>query len=196
MAKKKSAPKVKAKLKAKPVVKQKAKPAKKTAAKALAKANKKVAKKAQPAAKAPVKSTAKSAVKSKAPSVVKSPAPKVTASKVTAAKAPAKKITAKNMSNVFTPLDNRVLVQREGVVSVTPGGIIIPDSVSTGEKPNQGTVLAVGRGHLDKKGRLRPLDVNTGDRVMFNSFAGAEVRIENEDYVLLREDEIIAILKA
>ncbi len=96
---------------------------------------------------------------------------------------------------LFSPLDDRVLVQREGAAQVTAGGIIIPDSVSAGERPNQGLVIAVGRGHRDKKGRLRPLDVKKGDHVMFAAFAGSEVQIVGDELLVLRESEIIAVLK-
>jgi chaperonin GroES len=101
----------------------------------------------------------------------------------------------KSFSNVFTPLDDRILVSRAAVSDRTPGGIIIPDSVAASEKPNQGRVLAVGNGHRNKKGRLRPLDVKMGDMVMFAKFSGSEVNIGGEDLLLLREEEIIAVVK-
>ena len=99
------------------------------------------------------------------------------------------------IGSMFTPLDDRILVQREGAAKVTAGGIIIPDMVSESEKPNQGLVLAVGPGHRSKKGRLRPLDVKKGDHVMFAAFAGSEVQMDGDTLLLLREEEVIAVLK-
>jgi chaperonin GroES len=96
----------------------------------------------------------------------------------------------------FSPLDNRVVIQRAGVADRTAGGIYIPDMVADSERPNNGKVIAVGPGHRDRKGRLRPLDVQMGDTVMFQKFAGSEITIEGQEFLILREDEIIAVLKS
>lgn len=94
-------------------------------------------------------------------------------------------------ADFFTPLDDRVLVEVE-VVTQTAGGLIIPGTVS--EKPNQGRVLAVGRGRLDKKGRMRPMDVGPGDRVLFPAFSGSTLTLQGQDVVILREADLLGIL--
>ena len=116
-----------------------------------------------------------------------------------AAKSQAKKLPANsksnvkaNMQDVFSPLDDRVLVERNGVSERTAGGLFIPDMVT--ERPNEGTVLAVGRGGRDKKGRLRPLDVRVGDKVMFTKWAGSECSIGEKELVILHESDIYGIV--
>lgn len=153
------------------------------------------------AGKKPAKKPVKKAAKKKAAAKTAKPAKKSSAKPAAAQKVKQtdKKATSAAVSeiaNAFTPLDDRVLIRREGVSQMTPGGIYIPDMVAASERPNRGTVLAVGRGHRDKKGRLRPLDVKKGDEVMFNSYAGSEVNIGGLDYLILREDDIIAVAKS
>lgn len=116
-----------------------------------------------------------------------------------AAKSQAKKLPANsksnvkaNMQDVFSPLDDRVLVERKGVAERTAGGLFIPDMVT--ERPNEGTVLAVGRGGRDKKGRLRPLDVRVGDKVMFTKWAGSDCSISEKELVILHESDIYGIV--
>lgn len=167
-------------------------------------AAKKVAKKApkkttKPAPKAKAAAKAKAATKAK----VKTAPKKAAAAKAMKAAKPVAKVAAKpaarartaDLSRLFTPLDNRILVEKAGAAHRTPGGLYIPDSVSSEDRPTQGKVVAVGRGHIDKKGRLQPLDVKVGDTVMFNAFTGSEVRIDNNDFLCLREEEILAIVK-
>lgn len=168
----------------------KKKPMKKqTVKKSVKKSVKKPMKKATPkAAKKTAPKAVKVAKKTKAVAA-KKPAPNEASTKAKSAK------RSVDLSSVFTPLDDRILVERMRAAERTPGGLYIPDSVASGDRPNQGRVVAVGRGHLSKKGRVRPLDVHLGDEVMFNNFAGSEVQIESQDYLLLREDEIIAVLK-
>lgn len=115
---------------------------------------------------------------------------------ISMAKAREQKEWAAKIEKTFSPLDNRVVVQKEGAANRTAGGLYIPDMVAASERPNQGKVLAVGPGHRDKKGRLRPLDVKVGDTVMFGSFTGSEVNLDGVEVLLLREDEIIAVVKS
>jgi chaperonin GroES len=90
------------------------------------------------------------------------------------------------------PLQDRVLVQRTEEEARTPGGLIIPDTAK--EKPQEGVVIAAGKGKPRDDGGLTPLDVAVGDRVLFGKYAGSDVRLDGEDYVILREDDILAVL--
>jgi chaperonin GroES len=89
------------------------------------------------------------------------------------------------------PLHDRIVVKRLASETQTKGGIIIPDSAK--EKPIEGRVVAVGNGKPLRDGKLRPLDVNVGDVVLFGKYAGNEVKIDGEDFVLLREDDLLAV---
>jgi chaperonin GroES len=89
------------------------------------------------------------------------------------------------------PLHDRVIVRRLEEEEKTLGGIIIPDSAK--EKPQQGKVIAVGKGKLLEKGDIVPLVVKEGDRVLFAKYAGTEVKVENEELLIMREDDILAI---
>jgi len=91
------------------------------------------------------------------------------------------------------PLNDRVVVRRIEEEEKTPGGIIIPDTAK--EKPIQGEVLAVGMGKLMDDGNRRPLDVKVGDRVLFSKYAGTEVKVEGEELLIMREDDILAIIE-
>ena len=90
------------------------------------------------------------------------------------------------------PLQDRVLVQRTDEEETTAGGIIIPDSAK--EKPQEGLVVACGKGKPRDDGGITPLDVKQGDRVMFGKYAGNEVTLDGEEYVILREEDILAIV--
>ncbi len=90
------------------------------------------------------------------------------------------------------PLHDRVLVKRIEEEERTAGGIIIPDTAK--EKPSQGIVVAVGEGKKDEKGKRIPMDVSEGDRVMFGKYAGTEVKIDGQEHLILREDDIQAII--
>jgi chaperonin GroES len=92
----------------------------------------------------------------------------------------------------FRPLHDRLLVQRIDEEEKTRGGIIIPDTAK--EKPQSGRVLAVGPGRRDDKGELLPLDVRVGDKVLFAKYAGTEIKIDGEDRVILREDDVLAVI--
>ncbi len=90
------------------------------------------------------------------------------------------------------PLHDRVLVKRlEGEVT-TAGGLIVPDSAK--EKPQRAEVFGVGNGKLLESGERVPVDVKVGDRILFGKFSGSEIKIEGEEYLILREDEILAVL--
>ena len=95
------------------------------------------------------------------------------------------------MANI-RPLQDRVIVKRLKEEEKTKGGIIIPDSAK--EKPIEGEVLAVGNGKVQEDGKVRPLDVKVGDRVLFGKYSGTEVKLDGEEHVLLREDEILAVV--
>jgi chaperonin GroES len=93
----------------------------------------------------------------------------------------------------FRPLHDRVLVRRIEEEQKTKGGIIIPDTAK--EKPQQGEVLAVGPGVRDETGKLIPLDVKVGDRVLFGKWSGTEVKIEGEELLIMKESDILGILE-
>lgn len=90
------------------------------------------------------------------------------------------------------PLHDRVLVRRFEEETKTAGGIIIPDNHK--EKPAQGEIVAVGSGYRQSDGEVRALDVKTGDRVLFGKYAGTDVKVEGEDYLILKEDDILGVL--
>jgi chaperonin GroES len=92
----------------------------------------------------------------------------------------------------ITPLHDRVLVQRLEEKESVKGGIIIPDSAK--EKPQEGEVIAVGAGRLNEKGDRVQMDVKAGDRILFGKYSGNEIRIDDEEYLILKEDEILAKL--
>ncbi len=93
----------------------------------------------------------------------------------------------------FRPLHDRVLVRRVAAEEKTAGGIIVPDTAK--EKPQEGEVVAVGPGTLNDKGELRPLDVKAGDRVLFGKWSGTEVRLNNEELLIMKESDIMGVLE-
>ncbi len=94
----------------------------------------------------------------------------------------------------FRPLHDRVLLRRVDSEEKTAGGIIIPDSAQ--EKPMEGEIVAVGSGHRDESGKVVPLDVKAGDRVVFSKWSGTEVTLEGEELLVMKESDIIGILAA
>jgi chaperonin GroES len=98
---------------------------------------------------------------------------------------------AMNLKHIH-PLHDRVLVKRLESLHKTASGILIPDAAS--EKPDQGEVIAAGEGRILKDGKVRPLDVKAGDKVLFGKYAGQEVKVEGEELVVMREEDIIAVL--
>src|ERR687891_2186423 len=93
----------------------------------------------------------------------------------------------------FRPLHDRVLVRRVEAEEKTAGGIIIPDTAK--EKPQEGEVLAVGAGSRDETGKLVPLDVKEGDRILFGKWSGTEVRLDGEDLLIMKESDILGIIE-
>ena len=91
------------------------------------------------------------------------------------------------------PLQDRLLVKRVEKEQRTAGGIIIPDTAK--EKPQEATVVAVGNGKILDSGEVRPLEVKVGDRILFSKYAGTEVKIEGEEHLILREDDIIGVVE-
>jgi chaperonin GroES len=92
------------------------------------------------------------------------------------------------------PLQDRIVLKRLEGESVTKGGIIIPDSAK--EKPIEGRVVAVGNGKVLKNGTVRPVDVKVGDVVLFGKYSGNEVKLDGEDHLLIREDDVLAVLSS
>ena len=92
----------------------------------------------------------------------------------------------------FRPLHDRVLVRRVDAEEKTTGGIIIPDTAK--EKPQEGEVVAVGTGARDEAGKLVPLDVKAGDRVLFGKWSGTEVKLNGEDLLIMKESDIMGII--
>ncbi|WP_102961490.1 co-chaperone GroES [Mangrovicella endophytica] len=97
------------------------------------------------------------------------------------------------MANVnFRPLHDRVVVRRVESETKTAGGIIIPDTAK--EKPQEGEIVAVGAGARDEQGRVQPLDVKAGDRILFGKWSGTEVKINGEDLLIMKESDIMGIV--
>tara|TARA_Y100000588_G_C14012244_1_gene820502 strand:- start:387 stop:680 length:294 start_codon:yes stop_codon:yes gene_type:complete len=91
------------------------------------------------------------------------------------------------------PLHDRVIVEREEEERMSAGGIVIPDSAT--EKPIQGKIKAVGKGKLLEGGDIRPLDVKVGDRVLFGKYSGTEVKLDGQDLLVMREEDIMAVIE-
>jgi chaperonin GroES len=92
----------------------------------------------------------------------------------------------------FRPLHDRVLVKRIVAEEKTKGGIIIPDSAK--EKPSEGEVVAVGPGARDEAGKLTPIDIKTGDKVLFGKWSGTEIRLDGEELLIMKESDIMGVL--
>ena len=93
----------------------------------------------------------------------------------------------------FRPLHDRVVVRRIDAEEKTKGGIIIPDTAK--EKPQEGEIIAVGPGARDENGKVQPLDVKAGDRVLFGKWSGTEVRIDGEDLLIMKESDIMGVVE-
>ena len=91
------------------------------------------------------------------------------------------------------PLGDRLLVKREEPSETVRGGIIIPDSAK--EKPQEGKVVAVGKGRLDEEGKRVKMEVKKGDRILIGKYAGTEVKLDGEEHIIMREDDVLAILE-
>jgi len=91
------------------------------------------------------------------------------------------------------PLHDRVVIRRQEEEQTSPGGIVLPDSAT--EKPIRGEVIAIGNGKLLENGDVRPLDVKVGDKVLFGKYSGTEVKINDEELLVMREDDIMAVIE-
>ena len=91
------------------------------------------------------------------------------------------------------PLHDRIIVQRIEESEQKVGGIIIPDSAK--EKPQQGRVMAVGKGRVEKDGKVTPLDVKEGDKVLFGKYSGQEIKLDGEEYLIMREEEVLGVIE-
>ncbi len=96
------------------------------------------------------------------------------------------------MATKFTPLHDRILVRRVEEADTTRGGIIIPDSAK--DKPQEGEVISVGKGKISEEGKVRPLDVKDGDRILFGKYSGTEIKLDGEDFIIMREEEVLGII--
>ncbi|MEO9615468.1 MAG: co-chaperone GroES [Nitratireductor sp.] len=94
----------------------------------------------------------------------------------------------------FRPLHDRILVRRVEADEKTKGGIIIPDTAR--EKPQEGEVIAVGPGARDDSGKLVPLDVEAGDRILFGKWSGTEIKLDGEDLLIMKESDVMGVLEA
>ena len=94
----------------------------------------------------------------------------------------------------LTPLHDRIVVKRIEESETTRGGIIIPDTAK--DKPQEGEVIAVGKGKISEEGKVRPLDVKEGDRILFGKYSGTDIKIDGEEFVIMREEEVLGILEA
>src|SRR5690242_19788817 len=96
------------------------------------------------------------------------------------------------MATKFTPLHDRILVRRIEESETTRGGIIIPDTAK--DKPQEGEVVSVGKGKINEEGKVRPLDVKDGDRILFGKYSGTEIKLDGEELVIMREEEVLGIV--
>lgn len=101
-------------------------------------------------------------------------------------------MTATSITTTFTPLHDRILVRRVEEGETVRGGIIIPDSAK--EKPQEGKVMAAGKGKSNDEGKVFPLDVKAGDSVLFGKYAGTEIKIDGEEFLIMREEEVLGII--
>ena len=97
------------------------------------------------------------------------------------------------MAMKIRPLHDRILVERVEEGEVKKGGIIIPDTAK--EKPQEAKVIAVGNGKVTEDGKKIPLDVKTGDKILFGKYSGSEVKIDDKEYLIMREEDVLAILE-
>ncbi len=96
------------------------------------------------------------------------------------------------MATKFTPLHDRILIRRIEEGESTRGGIIIPDTAK--DKPQEGEVVSVGKGKINEEGKVRPLDVKEGDRILFGKYAGTEIKLDGEEFVIMREEEVLGVI--
>jgi chaperonin GroES len=99
----------------------------------------------------------------------------------------------RSQSMKIRPLHDRVIVERLEEERTSPGGIVIPDTAA--EKPVQGKIVAVGKGKILEDGQVRPLDVKVGDKILFGKYSGTEVKVEGKDLVVMREEDVMAVIE-
>ena len=102
-------------------------------------------------------------------------------------------MAATSVTTTFTPLHDRILVRRLEEGETIRGGIIIPDSAK--EKPQEGEVISVGKGKSNDEGKVFPLDVKAGDQLLFGKYSGTEIKIDGEEFLIMREEEVLGIVK-
>jgi chaperonin GroES len=93
----------------------------------------------------------------------------------------------------FRPLHDRILIKRIEEKETAKGGIIIPDTAK--EKPQEGEVIAVGNGKMSEDGKVVPLDVKAGDRILFGKYSGSEIKMDDEEYLILKEEEVLGVVE-
>ena len=98
-----------------------------------------------------------------------------------------------SVTTTFTPLHDRILVRRLEEGETIRGGIIIPDSAK--EKPQEGEVISVGKGKSNDEGKVFPLDVKAGDNILFGKYSGTEIKLDGQEFLIMREEEVIGIVK-
>jgi chaperonin GroES len=96
-------------------------------------------------------------------------------------------------NNKIRPLGDRVIVERLDGEETTASGIIIPDSAK--EKPQQGRVIAVGKGKILEDGTVRPLDLRSGEKILFGKYAGTEIKLDGQEYLIIREDDVLGVIE-
>src|ERR1035437_8268546 len=98
-----------------------------------------------------------------------------------------------SVATTFTPLHDRILVRRLEEGDTVRGGIIIPDSAK--EKPQEGEVISVGKGNSNDEGKVFPLDVKAGDKILFGKYSGTEIKLDGQEFLIMREEEVLGIVK-
>ena len=96
------------------------------------------------------------------------------------------------MATKFTPLHDRILVRRIEEAGTTRGGIIIPDTAK--DKPQEGEVVSAGKGKSNDEGKVHPLELKEGDRILFGKYSGTEIKLDGEDFIIMREEEVLGVL--
>jgi chaperonin GroES len=96
------------------------------------------------------------------------------------------------MATKFIPLHDRILVRRMEEAGTTRGGLVIPDSAK--DKPQEGEVISIGKGKTNDEGKVFPLAVNQGDRILFGTYSGTEIKIDGEDFLILKEEEVLGVV--
>ena len=95
---------------------------------------------------------------------------------------------------MLTPLGDRIIAKATGTEEVTKGGIVLPDTAK--EKPQEAEVVAVGPGKLLDNGKVVPMDVKVGDKIIFSKYGGTEIKVDGEEYIILRQDDVLAVLES